>query len=169
VTTPAEANQCTVYDGCMHASGTFKVVAFAPASIAVDPAVPAGLPTAALPTVVAATLEKQYEGAITGHSATLFAADCPQGTEVGACAASRAAAEVGACVAMEAFEGTVDGRDGAFDFAHSTTGDVGAGGEQSIRIVPASGTGLLAGIHGTGGMAIDADGTHRIWFDYELG
>jgi hypothetical protein len=33
---------------------------------------------------------------------------------------------------------------------------------------PASGTGELAGICGAGGMAVDADGTHRIWFDHEL-
>ena len=32
-----------------------------------------------------------------------------------------------------------------------------------------SGTGALAGISGTGDLAIDADGTHRIWRDYELG
>jgi hypothetical protein len=41
--------------------------------------------------------------------------------------------------------------------------------DRLFRIVPSSGTGLLAGIRGTGGMAIDADGTHRIWFDYDLG
>lgn len=27
----------------------------------------------------------------------------------------------------------------------------------------------LTGITGTGGVAVDADGTHRIWFDDELG
>lgn len=37
-----------------------------------------------------------------------------------------------------------------------------------FTIVPSSGTGELAGIVGAGGMAIDADGTHRIWFDYQL-
>lgn len=73
------------------------------------------------------------------------------------------------CVALESFEGTMGGRNGAFDFAHSpTTADATAAG-RFFRIVPASGTGLLAGIHGTGGMAIGTDGTHRIWFDYELG
>jgi hypothetical protein len=33
----------------------------------------------------------------------------------------------------------------------------------------ASGTGGLASISGTGDLVIDADGTHRIWLDYELG
>ncbi|QRX96700.1 DUF3224 domain-containing protein [Streptomyces sp. A1-5] len=36
-------------------------------------------------------------------------------------------------------------------------------------IVPGSGTSELAGITGAGGIAVDADGTHRIWFDYGLG
>ncbi|MET7710184.1 DUF3224 domain-containing protein [Micromonospora sp. NPDC005189] len=30
------------------------------------------------------------------------------------------------------------------------------------------GTGDLTGIRGTGGMTVDEDGTHRIWFDFEL-
>jgi Protein of unknown function (DUF3224) len=34
--------------------------------------------------------------------------------------------------------------------------------------VPSSGTAELSGITGHGGLAIDADGTHRIWFDYDL-
>jgi hypothetical protein len=38
-----------------------------------------------------------------------------------------------------------------------------------FTIVPSSGTGELAGISGTGDLAIDAGGTHRIWLDYELG
>ncbi|WP_326699914.1 DUF3224 domain-containing protein [Streptomyces sp. NBC_01754] len=35
--------------------------------------------------------------------------------------------------------------------------------------MPTSGTGAPAGISGGGGMAVDADGTHRVWFDYDLG
>ncbi|WP_419183951.1 DUF3224 domain-containing protein [Streptomyces noursei] len=35
--------------------------------------------------------------------------------------------------------------------------------------MPTSGTGAWTGITGTGGVAVDADGTHRIWFDDELG
>ena len=44
----------------------------------------------------------------------------------------------------------------------------GQSGSEFFVIVPTSGKGELAGITGTGGMAIDDDGTHRIWFDYEL-
>ena len=69
---------------------------------------------------------------------------------------------------MESFEGTLNGRAGAFNFIHSasTSGQDRTAGY--FAIVPSSGTGELAGISGTGGMAIDADGTHRIWLDYEL-
>jgi hypothetical protein len=49
----------------------------------------------------------------------------------------------------------------------STTGSDRAG--EYFAIVPSSGTGQLAGISGTGGLTIDADGTHRIWLDYEVG
>ncbi|WP_317445125.1 DUF3224 domain-containing protein [Streptomyces collinus] len=35
--------------------------------------------------------------------------------------------------------------------------------------MPGSGTGALTGIRGAGGLAVEADGTHRIWFDYEVG
>ncbi|MEU7727363.1 DUF3224 domain-containing protein [Streptomyces sp. NPDC040724] len=38
-----------------------------------------------------------------------------------------------------------------------------------VGVATMSGTGELAGIAGAGGMAVDADGTHRIWFDYQLG
>lgn len=111
-------------------------------------------------------MEKHYEGDIAGHSATLFATSHDQCVDDSACTGVEHT-----CVALESFEGTVGGRNGAFDFAHSpTTADANtARADKIFRIVPASGTGLLTGIHGTGGMAIDADGTHRIWFDYELG
>jgi hypothetical protein len=52
---------------------------------------------------------------------------------------------------------------------HSATTSGSDRGNEFFLIVPASGTGELAGITGTGGMAIDADGTHRMWFEYELG
>jgi hypothetical protein len=60
------------------------------------------------------------------------------------------------------------GREGAFNFAHSAT-TLGADRQgEFFIIVPGSGTGELAGITGAGGAAVDDDGTHRIWFDYEL-
>ena len=75
---------------------------------------------------------------------------------------------MGTYVAMESFAGSVDGRQGAFSFVHlaSTTGSDRTA--EYFAIVPSSGSGQLAGISGTGGLAIDPDGTHRIWLDYEL-
>jgi Protein of unknown function (DUF3224) len=135
----------------MRANGTFSVKAFNPTSVTVEPAIATGLP------VGVATMEKHFEGDIAGRSATLFTAAFDQ------------AAGVGTYVAMESFEGTVNGRQGAFNFVHSatTTGTDRSSGY--FTIVPSSGTGELAGISGTGDLAIDADGTHRIWLDYELG
>jgi hypothetical protein len=135
----------------MRANGTFSVKAFNPTSLTVEPAIATGLP------VGAATMEKHFEGDIAGRSATLFTSAFDQ------------AAGVGTYVAMESFEGMVNGRQGAFNFVHSasTTGTDRSSGY--FAIVPSSGTGELAGISGTGDLVIDADGTHRIWLDYELG
>ena len=102
-------------------------------------------------------MEKHYDGEILGRSATLFTAAFDQATGVGT------------YVAMESFEGSLDGHSGAFNFAHSATTSGSDRSADFFTIVPGSGTGALAGITGTGGLAIDADGTHRIWFDYELG
>jgi hypothetical protein len=134
----------------MRASGTFTVAEYTPAPV---PAPPVGT---ALPVGVA-TMAKQYEGEVAGRSATLFTS------------AFDPAAGTGTYVALESFEGTLDGRAGAFNFAHSAT-TLGQSREaEFFVIVPTSGTGDLAGITGTGGLAVDADGTHRVWFDYELG
>ncbi|MCT7351352.1 DUF3224 domain-containing protein [Streptomyces sp. 15-116A] len=134
----------------MRASGTFKVVDFTPAPVpgsSIETALSVGV----------ATMEKQYDGEITGRSATLFtsAFDEPTGT--------------GTYVAMESFEGTLHDRTGTFNYAHTATMSGGTRqGDFHVVIVPGSGTGKLTGITGTGGMAIDEDGTHRIWFDYDL-
>ncbi|MGW7526579.1 DUF3224 domain-containing protein [Streptomyces sp. NPDC054783] len=72
-------------------------------------------------------------------------------------------------VAMESFEGTLGGLSGTFNFVHSAT-TRGEGREaEFFVIVPGSGTEALTGIRGAGGLRIDADGTHRIWFEYEVG
>ncbi|WP_329303736.1 DUF3224 domain-containing protein [Streptomyces sp. NBC_00659] len=134
----------------MRASGTFTVVDFTPAPVP-SPAIETALP------VGVATMEKHYEGEVAGRSATLFTAAFDQSNGVGT------------YVAMESFEGTLHGQAGAFNFAHSAT-TLGDGRESEFFVVvPTSGTGALAGITGTGGVAVDTDGTHRIWFDYELG
>ncbi|MEU0782972.1 DUF3224 domain-containing protein [Streptomyces sp. NPDC006173] len=134
----------------MRASGTFTVKAFVPTELQPNPAVSTALP------VGVATMEKHFEGEVTGLSATLFTAAFDQSTGVGT------------YVAMESFEGSLRGKTGTFNFAHSATTTGTDRTAEFFTIVPASGTGELAGIRGAGGMAVDADGTHRIWFDHEL-
>ncbi|MEZ0069766.1 hypothetical protein ABIA32_005813 [Streptacidiphilus sp. MAP12-20] len=135
----------------MRASGTFSVVSFVPTSTEAPSAVETALP------VGVSTMEKQFEGEISGRSTTLFTA------------AFDISAGVGTYVAMESFEGTLNGHKGAFNFAHSATTHGEDRAAEFFVLVPASGTGELTGITGTGGLTVDADGTHRIWFDYELG
>ncbi|MFG3166364.1 DUF3224 domain-containing protein [Streptomyces sp. NPDC048200] len=134
----------------MRASGTFTVKAFVPTELQPNPPVSTALP------VGVATMEKHFEGEVAGRSATLFTAAFDQATGVGT------------YVAMESFEGSLLGRSGTFNFVHSATTTGSDRTAEFFTIVPASGTGELAGIRGTGGMAVDADGTHRIWFDPEL-
>ncbi|MEU7057315.1 DUF3224 domain-containing protein [Streptomyces sp. NPDC046197] len=135
----------------MRATGTFTVKSFTPTGVKPDPAVSTAVP------VGVATMEKHFEGEITGRAATLFTAAYDQATGVGT------------YVAMESFEGSLHGRSGSFNFAHSATTTGGDRSAEFFTVVPSSGTGELTGIRGTGGLAVDADGTHRIWFDYELG
>jgi hypothetical protein len=134
----------------VRATGTFDVANFTPAPVpspAIETAVPVGV----------ATMDKQYEGEVVGRSATLFTVAFDHSTGRGT------------YVAMESFEGALHGQAGAFNFAHSATTSGDDRTSEFFTIVPGSGTGELAAITGTGGMAVDADGTHRIWFDYELG
>lgn len=134
----------------MRATGVFTVKAFTPTELAPEPAVATALP------VGVATMEKLYEGGVSGRSATLFTAAFDHTTGAGT------------YVAMESFEGLVDGRAGAFNFAHSATTSGSDRTDEFFLIVPGSGTGELAGIAGTGGLAVAEDGTHTLWFEYTL-
>lgn len=69
-------------------------------------------------------------------------------------------------VALDRFEGRLDGREGGFSLQHSGTMDRGAA-TLSIHVIPDSGTGALAGLRGTLGIRIDA-GAHYYDFDYTL-
>ena len=134
----------------MRANGTFSVKAFNPASVTLEPAVTTGLP------VGVATMEKQFEGDIAGRSATVFTAAFDQATGVGT------------YVAMESFEGSVGGRQGAFNFVHSasTTGaDRSAG---YFAIVPSSGPASSRASPAPGTSWSTRTG-RTIWLDYELG
>jgi hypothetical protein len=132
-----------------HASATFTVADFAPAGVRSSPI------ETALPVSVA-TMTKQFDGEIRGRSATLFTAAYDE------------SADTGTYLAMESFQGTVQGRSGSFNFAHSATTCGEGRRNEFFLVVPGSGTNELAGISGSGAVAIDADGTHRIWLDYDL-
>jgi hypothetical protein len=136
----------------MRTNGTFSVVDMRPVSAEEL----SGKVETALSTGVA-TMEKHFAGAVEGRSETLFSSAYDIGRGVGT------------YVAMESFEGTVDGRSGTFNFAHSATTDGSNRRDEFFVLVPGSGTGELAGIAGTGGLTVEADGTHRIWLDYTVG
>ncbi|CAM5414067.1 MULTISPECIES: DUF3224 domain-containing protein [Streptomyces] len=134
----------------MRATGTFTVSGFAPADLAPARAVATGTPAGV------ATMQKRFEGEITGHSATLFTYALDHATNVGG------------YVAMESFEGALHGRTGTFNFTHSATTSGDDRKDESFVIIPSSGTGQLTGITGTGGLTDESDGSHSIWFDYDL-
>jgi hypothetical protein len=136
----------------MRAEGTFHVASFVPAKVEPAPAaIEVGIP------VGTAVMEKQYEGEVSGRSATVFTSAFDMG------------AGVGTYVAMETFEGRLGDRTGGFAYVHSATTTGSDRRDELFVIVPSSGVGELAGIRGGGGMAVDPDDTHRVWFDYELG
>jgi uncharacterized protein DUF3224 len=136
----------------MRATADFRVASFEAAPL--DP--PSSPVETALPVGVAA-MEKHYEGEISGRSTTIFvsAFDPERG--------------VGTYVAMESFEGSLDGRAGTFNFVHGATTSGADRTHEHFVIVPGSGTGALASIRGSGGIAVDGAGRHETWFDYELG
>jgi Protein of unknown function (DUF3224) len=135
----------------MRAEGTFSVASFVPASVEPPPvAIEVGLP------VGTAVMEKVYEGEVSGRSATIFTSAFDMGTGVGT------------YVALETFEGRLGERSGGFVYVHSATTTGSDRSHELFLIVPTSGVGELAGISGAGGMDIDPDDTHHIWFDYDL-
>jgi len=69
-------------------------------------------------------------------------------------------------VAIEKFEGTLDGKHGTFTLMHHAT--MRRGGDFQIRIVvvPESGTGELAGLSGT--MTMGEKGFHSYTLDYTI-
>jgi hypothetical protein len=134
----------------MRAEGTFKVTSFTPTPVIPDPPIETALP------VGVSTMRKEYEGGIAGRSATLFTAAFDQATGAGT------------YLAMESFEGSLNGSAGSFNFVHSATTTGADRLDEFFLIARSSGTGALAGITGGGGMRVDPDGTHRIWFDYDL-
>lgn len=133
----------------MQTTGTFEVTLFEAVDVTLTPSVETALP------IGVARLTKTFTGGVSGHSATLFTSAF-DGT-------------LGSYVAMEAFEGSLDGRSGTFAFLHSASTGGADRSDEYLRIVEGSGTGDLTDIRGGGSLALDEDGTHRVTFDYELG
>lgn len=136
----------------MRTEGTFIVESFTPADLSPAPtAVATGAP------VGVAVMLKQFTGGVSGRSATIFTAAYDRSTGAGT------------YVAMESFDGALDGAVGTFNFVHSATTEGGARAHEHFAIVPGSGTAELTGLRGGGGLVVEDDGTHRVWFDYQLG
>ena len=136
----------------MRTEGTFIVESFTPAALTPSPdevvtRAPVGV----------AVMVKQFSGGVSGRSATIFTAAYDQATGAGT------------YVAMESFDGALDGAAGTFNFMHSATTEGGGRAHEHFAVVPGSGTAELRGISGGGGLVVDDDGTHRVWFDYRLG
>ena len=134
----------------MRTEGTFTVVSFEPAEVTPSRPISTALP------VGVSVMEKLFTGGVDGRSSTLFTA------------AFDSVSGAGTYVAMESFEGALDGRRGTFNFVHSATTEGGGRSDEHFTIVPTSGTGDLTDILGSGGLAVDPDGGHHIWFEYEL-
>lgn len=130
---------------------TFTVADFTPVALPEDaPTIEVAMPAGV------ATMVKTYAGPVSGRSLTMFTAAFDQ------------ARGSGTYVAMELFEGSVEGRAGTFAFLHSaSTKGPGDRSDEVGRIVPESGTGELAGIKGTVRLAIDG-ASERMIFDYSL-
>jgi hypothetical protein len=131
------------------ADGTFQVSAFDPVTVGAEQ-------VATALGVGVATMVKDFAGAVEGRSTTLFTS------------AFDPDAGVGTYVAMESFEGALDGVGGTFNFVHAASTSGTDRVDLLFAIVPSSGTGGLAGLTGGGSMRVDDDGTHRVRFDYEL-
>ena len=106
-------------------------------------------------TLARMTIDKQFHG---GLEATAKGQMLTATTDVKGSAAY---------VAIERISGTLNGLAGTFVLQHSGTLNRGAQ-QQSVTVVPDSGTGQLAGITGKMTGTIAADGTHSYELEYTL-
>ena len=105
-------------------------------------------------TLARMTLAKQFQGDLEGTSSgQMLSAGSPAKGSAG-------------YVAMERVSGTLRGRNGTFVLQHSGTLARGAQ-EQSVTVVPDSGTGELVGLAGKMAIII-ADGKHSYDFEYTI-
>jgi hypothetical protein len=103
------------------------------------------------------TSDKQFQGDLEGTSVgEMLASGPPPGGPRGS----------GGYVAMERVTGKLGGRSGSFILQHSSTMNLGVQ-NQSITVVPLSGTGELAGLEGKMIIRIEG-GKHYYDFDYQF-
>jgi hypothetical protein len=128
-----------------HSNGPFDV-ALAPQPLS-DVAAPAGLGRM--------SIDKRFHGEL-------------EATSQGEMLSWRDAAMTsGGYVALELVRGTLAGREGSFVLQHSSTMAAGVP-QQSITVVPGSGTGALAGLSGRMEVVIGEGGAHSYRFDWGL-
>ena len=101
-------------------------------------------------------LDKQFTGDLTGAS---------KGQMLTAMTGVKGSAGY---VAIERVTGRLQGRNGSFVLQHFATMSAAAGPQQSITVVPDSGTGQLVGIAGQMLIKIAPDGKHSYEFEYQL-
>lgn len=130
----------------MHARGTFEV-SVKPQQPDNEPAKASGL--------ARLSLDKRFIGALAGVG---------QGEML---ASGGGSSSSGAYVALERVSGTLDGREGSFVLLHSAVMTDNVPKDWSVKVVPDSGTGQLAGIAGSMTITI-ADGKHFYNFAYTL-
>ncbi|MFJ9606963.1 DUF3224 domain-containing protein [Kitasatospora sp. NPDC101176] len=125
------------------ASGSFEVTAFEPVET------------------------EEREGAAFGRIriAKAFTGGLSGGSEVRMLSVGGPSGAPASYVAVEHVTGELDGRKGSFVLQHSAwdTGDT------TVRVVPGTGAGELAGLTGEFHLTVAEDGTHRYVLDYELG
>ena len=130
----------------MHATGTFQVTMGKADASEIGQAAGIGR----------MTIDKVWSGAVEGTSkGEMLMATEPSGAMV--------------YVAIERMTVKVNGKSGTFVFRHGATmlGSDPGNSVLEVNVVPASGTGELAGIEGTLGITIDASG-HHYDFEYTL-
>lgn len=100
------------------------------------------------------SLDKRFHGALDARS---------QGEML----ASGDGTQSGAYVAIEKVDGSLDGRSGSFVLVHRAVMNQGTPENWSVDVVPDSGTGQLAGLHGSMKITITG-GEHFYDFEYTL-
>ena len=97
-------------------------------------------------------MAKTYSGALVGKGTGPFLGDT----------------KVMVYVALETFQGTLDGRRGGFIMMHRGWQGADKVNHLDVAVAPNSGTGELAGITGSLHIRIDADGSHHYSLRYTL-